>query len=141
MSKILIYRRGLNRAELDGLLKLLKEAGASANLEFLEDIPPAEEECGDEVVVFLLTRAVIEGGAFDDQIAKVPDGGRRAICIWPADATDAPLPGAAAKFSYSIVSWNAERLRIALADDDSTCFETPSGEPLEAPDTERNECE
>ena len=138
MPKVRIYHQGLNKTDLDTLVALVKDAGVPAtSIEFLKNIPPPDDECGDEVIVFPLTRGVVENGEFDAQIAKVPDGGRRAICVWPADVTDATPPDAARKFSYSIVSWNVERLRAALTDDDSVCFETPSGEVLKAPDTER----
>ncbi len=48
---------------------------------------------------------------------------------------------AVAKFSYSTVSWNADHLKVGLADDDATIFETATGEPLPPPEPDHLECE
>jgi hypothetical protein len=141
MAKVQIYGGGLGKDETNALMQLLVEAVVPpADIEVVGAVDAAADGCEQDVFIFLLAPEAVGSCAMDGEIAKVPDGGRRAICVWPQDSTEASPPASAAKFSYSIVSWNPERLRVALADDDVTCFEDPTGEPLPAEDTERLEC-
>lgn len=142
MSKVHVFIEGLAQGEVEALMLLLGAAGVPADeIVLVDEVEPPTDDCQEDVFVFLLTSETIASAAAQEAIPKVPDGGRRAICVWPEGAADELPPPAAAKFSYSTVSWNAERLRIAIADDDTTCFEKPSGEPIPPPETERNECE
>lgn len=138
---IRIYGRRLSRAEIDKLKELLIAAGAlQEEILVVDEIGEPNEACGDEVILILLTPAVCADAVVEAELSKAPLGGRRAICVWPSNAQNADVPVAAQKFSYSIVPWSADRLRVALADDDVTCFETPTGEPLPAPETDHLEC-
>jgi len=142
VSKVHVFIEGLAQDEIQALILLLEAAGVpSAEIVLVDEVEAPTDECQEDVFVFLLTPESIASAATQEAISKVPNGGRRAICIWPQDASDELPPPAAAKFSYSTVSWDAERLRAAIADDDTTCFEKPSGEPILPPETERNECE
>jgi hypothetical protein len=142
VSKVHVFVDGLAQEEVETLILLLDAAGVPADeIVLVDEIEPATDDCQEDVFLFLLTPETIASAAAQEAISEVPDGGRRAICVWPEGAIDELPPPAAAKFSYSTVSWNAERLRTAIADDDTTCFEKPSGEPIPPPETERNECE
>jgi hypothetical protein len=142
VSKVHVFIEGLAQEEIDALILLLEAAGVPADeIELVDEVETPTDECQEDVFVFLLTPETIASAAAQEAISKVPNGGRRAICVWPEDALDELPPPAAAKFSYSTVSWDAERLRVAIVDDDTTCFEKPSGEPIPPPETERNECE
>jgi len=142
MSKVHVFIKDLAQGEVDTLILLLEAAGVPADeIVLVDEVEPPTEDCQEDVFVFLLTPETIASAAAQEAISKVPNGGRRAICIWPDGAVDELPPPAATKFSYSTVSWNAERLRAAIADDDTTCFEKPSGETIVPPETERNECE
>jgi hypothetical protein len=140
MSKISIFKKPLTSETMQALIGLLEAAGVPIDqIQYLDEIGPAGDLCDDQVIVFLLNEATCRLENIDAQLAAVPDGGRRAICIWP-EMGGAALPSAAMKFAYSILSWNSESLNKALADDDVTCFETSAGEALPVPDTERLEC-
>ena len=140
MSKIWIFKKPLSAEAIEAIVDLLKEAGVPADqIQFLDEVDPAGDSCDDQVIIFLLDEATCNCEQIDAQLTAVPDGGRRAICIWPETGGGA-LPSAAMKFAYSILSWNSESLKRALADDDVTCFETSDGDVLAVPDTERLEC-
>jgi hypothetical protein len=142
VSQVHIFTKDLTQDEVQALILLLGAAGVPADeIVLLDEVEPPTDDCQEDVFVFLLTPETIASAAAQEAISTVPNGGRRAICVWPEGAADELPPPAAAKFSYSTVSWNAEHLRTAIADDDTTCFEKPSGEPIPPPETERNECE
>jgi hypothetical protein len=94
----------------------------------------------DEVILVLGTAPICADAETEANLAKAANGARRAIWIWPQDSAAAELPPGAAKYSYSVIPWDSEKLRAVSADDDVTCFETPSGEPLPKVPTERNLC-
>jgi hypothetical protein len=143
VSKVHVFVEGLANDEIEELILLLEAAGVPADeIVLVDEVKAPTDECQEDVFVFLLTPETIASAAAQEAISQVPNGGRRAICVWPEDASDElPPPPVAFKFSYSTISWNAERLRAARADDDTTCFEKPSGEPIPPPETERNECD
>ena len=143
VSKVHVFIQDLAKEETEALIFLLEAAGVPLDeIVLVEEVKAPTDECQDDVFVFLLTPETIASAAAQAAISQVPNGGRRAICVWPEDASDElPPPPAAFKFSYSTISWNAARLRAAIADDDTTCFEKPSGEPIPPPETERNECD
>lgn len=142
MSRLRIHRCGLSPEEIQALLKLLESAGIDPEIvEFIDAVSEPDDGCDDEVILFLLSPGACGTEETDADVTKVPDGGRRAICVWPEDSPEESTPPTSAmKFAYSIVPWNPEKLRIVLNDDDVTCFETPSGKPLPVPETERLEC-
>ncbi len=88
-----------------------------------------------------MTPAACADASLDEELAKTQNGGRRAICIWPVEGDVPPEhPPAAKKYGYSIIPWDANKLRAVAADDDVFYFETPAGEPLPTVETERNLC-
>ena len=105
----------------------------------VDDVDSPTDDCQEDVFVFLLASDATT--AVEGAISKVPDGGRRAICVWPEGAPDAPQPPEVAKYSYSTISWSTERMRAAIADDDVTFCEMASGKLITPPETERNECD
>ncbi len=139
MGKVLICRRGRSQQELQALQGLAIGAGAtSSDIEFIDEVAAAEADCASDVFLFLLTGALDENLPRD--LTKSADGGRRAICVWPEGAADAPPPPGVKTKSYSIVCWSAERLRTAMADDDVICMDTASGDVLAADEPEHLEC-
>jgi hypothetical protein len=143
MSKVYVFIKELLQEEIDALLLLLQAAGISEDrIELVDEVEAAKDGCEDDVYVFLLTPATIGSVVAQEAISKVPDGGRRAVCVWPeAAAVDTALPAAIENFSYSTVSWKSPKLGPVIMEVDTTCLETPSGDPVPQPDFERNECE
>ena len=141
MTRLKIYKRGLTPAELAELLDLLRAAGyVLEDVELVDGVGDPADDCEDDVFLILLTEPLCQDPAFEANLAKVPNGGRRAVCVWPQGGADRVLPSAVDKFSYSLIAWNPDRLRAVLVDDDEVCFETASGASRPAPDTERLEC-
>jgi hypothetical protein len=143
MPKVYVFIMNLLQEEIDALILLLQSAGISADqIELVNEVEAPQDGCEDDVFVFLLTPATIGSVAVQEAISKVPDGGRRAICIWPEGAAaDTALPTAMENFSYSTVSWKSPKLGSVITEVDTTCFEKPSGDPVTPPDTERHECD
>lgn len=141
MTRLKILRKLVADDRLRALQQLLAEAGyVKEQIEVVDQIGEPETDGVDEVVVVVLTPEACEPGVLDDDLAKALAGGRRVVCVWPS--TEArPVPAAVAKFSYSTVSWNADHLKVGLADDDATIFETATGEPLPPPEPDHLECE
>jgi hypothetical protein len=92
-------------------------------------------------VLVVMTPATCADASLEEELAKTQNGGRRAICIWPVEGDVSPEhPPAAKKYGYSIIPWDADKLRAVAADDDVFYFETSAGEPLPTVETERNLC-
>jgi hypothetical protein len=142
MRRIKVLGKQLSPSVIEAVWKLLGEAGCSLDeIEVVETLGEPTPECDDEIVLLLMSAAVCADPDLDAELAKTPNGGRRAICIWPGDGSaSADEPDAVGKYAYSIISWSAEKLRAALADDDDLIFETSSGAPRPTVDTERNLC-
>lgn len=142
MRRIKILAKALTEAELAAAIGLAKESGCSAaELETVTTIGDPVENCDDEIVLVVMTPATCADTALEEELANTPNGGRRAICIWPGDGNiPAEHPPAAKKYGYSIIPWDADKLRAVAADDDVFYFETAGGEALPPVDTERNLC-
>ncbi|MCR6644922.1 MAG: hypothetical protein NVV62_10630 [Terricaulis sp.] len=142
MRRVNILGRNLDPSELQKLKALLEQAGCVPNEVFVTDTAgPPDLHCDDEVFVVLLTEPVLAAIETQQEVAAVPNGGRRAICVWPEGAAPTPLPEAITNFSYSIVWWNADRLSSALANDDVICLDQPDGQPMPKPDPDHLECD
>jgi hypothetical protein len=142
MRRIKILGRALSDAEAAAAVNLAKEAGCAASeIEVTASLGDPIPDCDDEIVLVVMTPATCADASLEEELAKTPNGGRRAICIWPVEG-DIPAehPPAAKKYGYSIIPWDADKLRAVAADDDVFCFETPAGEPLPTVETERNLC-
>ena len=141
MTKISIYRSKSAPEDLKKLADLAHAAGHDPNSnEIVDQIGEPSENCEDEVILVLATSDNCKDPGFETALSRVPNGGRRAVCVWQEGAQEFELPTAAKNFAYSIVPWNPERLRVVLADDDIVCFESPTGAPLPKVPTERNLC-
>jgi hypothetical protein len=122
--------------------ELAAEAGCSREeIEVIPSIGDPIPDCDDEIVLVLISPATCADPDLEEELKKTPNGGRRAICIWPREG-DIPAepPSAANKYGYSIIPWNADKLRAVAADDDALCFETPTGAPLPKVEMEHNLC-
>jgi|SRR6266568_2812952 len=142
MRRVKILGKALSEVEIAAAVGLANEAGCTdSELEIVASIGDPVEDCDDEIVLVVMTPATCADADLDEELAKTPNGGRRAICIWPGEG-DVPTehPPAAKKYGYSIIPWDADKLRAVAADDDVFYFETPSGEALPAVETERNLC-
>ena len=141
MTQFTLFGKQLTDAEIDALKALVAEAGCPADeIAVVDAVSDPDPDVEDQVILVLGTAATCADADMETNLAKAANGGRRAIWIWPRDAEAAPLPAAAAKYSYSVIPWSAEKLGAVSADDDVTCFETPSGKPLPKVPTERNVC-
>jgi hypothetical protein len=141
MAKATIFGRGLDSLEIEGLLSLLAETGSCEGpVDVTEAITAVGQEHEDAVILLLGTPGTCADNELEANLAQIPASMQRAIWVWPKNSTESNAPPAARKYCYSIVSWNANKLRAVVADDDVTCFEKPDGIPMPKVDTERNLC-
>jgi hypothetical protein len=141
MARIKILGKMLTDEEVEALKALGAEAGCEAgDIEVVESVGEPDPDCEDEIIFVLATPRTCADPDLEQELAKIPNGGRRTICIWPKGSQPFELPPATTKYSYSIVPWSVEKLRVVVADDDITCFESPTGQPLPKARTERNLC-
>src|SRR5258708_6670812 len=107
MRKIKLLTKGLTQAEIDAAMKLALAGGCSAEeMEVVVEVGEPEPACDEELVLVVMTPAVCADPDVETELKKTPNGGRRAICVWPesAEAKQQP-PAAAAKYAYSIIQW------------------------------------
>jgi hypothetical protein len=141
MTRVKILRKKLNNDEIEKLKLLAVTAGyVHEEIELLDTISEPDVDCDDEVILVLASRDTCADPDLEKELAKTPNGGRRAVCVWPEGAEPSELPAAVMKYCYSIIPWNAEKLQAVAADDDIMCFESATGEPLPKVETERNLC-
>jgi hypothetical protein len=142
MRRFKIYSKGLSAEELRRMTALALEAGAVPDeIETIESVGEPDPQCDDEIILVLASPPVCGDPTLESELAAAQRGGRRAICIWPeGEGMPGQPPAAANKYAYSIIRWDAAKLRIVAADDDELCFETPEGQPLPAAKMERNLC-
>src|SRR5262249_28783717 len=141
MSHMKIFGKSLTKEEVKELVGLVVDAGCAADeIKIIESVSEPELNCEDEVILVLATPQTCSDPNLEGELSNVPDGGRRAIWVWPKDATTAEVPEGTKKYSYSIIPWSAEKLAAVVADDDFTCFELPTGESLPKVEMERNLC-
>jgi hypothetical protein len=140
MADIRIFGKTLSEQEVERLKALLAEAGCDPlRITVIDSIGHPDPDCEDEIVLLLATSATCSAPILEKEMANVMNGSRRAIWVWPMDGAPA-VPEATKKYSYSVVPWNAGKLAAVIADDDMTCFELPTGQPLPKEKTERNLC-
>jgi hypothetical protein len=141
LTRIKIFARKLTEAETETVAVLAADAGCLADqIEVITSMGNPDPDSEDEVILLLGTPNTCADPDLENDLAQALKGNHRVIWIWPKDAETAALPGAAAKYSYSVIPWNAEKLSAVVADDDVLCFESPSGDPLPKVTTERNLC-
>ena len=142
MRRIRIFGKALSDSEVAAVAELAAQAGCSPEeIEVTASVGDPLPDCDDEIVLVLMSPGTCADEGLEEELAKTPNGGRRAICIWPAKAeVPAEPPSAARKYGYSIIRWSADKLRAAAADDDVLCFETPDGAPLPKVEMEHNLC-
>jgi hypothetical protein len=143
MRRIKILNRGLSVAQTKKLKALAAEAGFhTEEIVVVSSVGEPDPVCDDEIILIHASSSVCTDADLESELAAVQRGGRRAICIWPESADEAPAEPSDAmkKYAYSIIRFDAERLSVVAADDDELCFEAPTGEPLPVPETERNLC-
>jgi hypothetical protein len=142
MRRLKVLKKGLSGQEVKQIKALAIDAGFQPDeVEVVDLVGEPDAACDDEIILVLASPATCADPELESELAAVQRGGRRAICVWPEEGATAPEPPAAAKtYAYSIIRWDADKLRIVAADDDELCFETPDGQPLPTPETERNLC-
>jgi hypothetical protein len=142
MRRFKILNKGLSPAELKGVKTLAIDAGFLADeIEIVASVGEPDPACDDEIILVVASPATCTDPELERELAAAQRGGRRAICVWPEEgAATLEPPAAAKKYAYSIIRWDAAKLRVVAADDDELCFETPDGQTLPAPKTERNLC-
>lgn len=140
MAQVSIYGRGLTPKELKALAALLDKTGVcDKNVEVVESIDEQTDGPDESFVIFLGVPATCADEALEENLICAHSSGQSAIWVWPAECDDAELPAVAKKYCYSIISWDPQKLKAAIAED-QPCFEYPQGIPLPPPKTERNIC-
>lgn len=140
MRRLRIFAKHMTSEEIAALSELAAASGFAADeIETVLEIGAPLVDCDDEVILIPISAAACAASDLEDDVKQVSNGARRAICVWPEDA-EAEVPASARKYAYSIVPWNAEKLKAAAADDDVLIFEMPSGDVIPKVYTERNLC-
>lgn len=139
MRRIRILAKALSEDEIKAAAQLLEDAGFEGDeVDVVDEVGEPLADCDDELALIVLTDEVCGGADLEQQLAKQHNGGRRAICVWPATAPlTAEPPLAVRKYAYSIIPSDANKLGEVCGDDDVTRFEAPSGEPLPKPEMDR----
>jgi hypothetical protein len=142
MRRLKVLMKGLSRQEVKQMQGLAIDAGFKPDeIEVVDSVGEPDVACDDEIILVLASQATCADPELESELAAAQRGGRRAVCVWPVEGATAPEPPAAAKkYAYSIIRWDADKLRVVAADDDELCFETPDGQPMPTPETERNLC-
>jgi len=141
MTRFTLLAKQLTEVEIGALKELVADAGCSADkIAVVNAVGDPDPDIEDEVILVLGTAAASADAELESNLAKAANGAGRAIWVWPQDSTVSALPAAAGKYCYSVIPWSSDKLSAVSADDDVTCFETPSGEPLPKVPTERNVC-
>jgi hypothetical protein len=142
MRKIKVLTSSVQPKEVAAIKKLAVDAGClPEEITEIEAVGAPDSDLDDEIILVLLNAENCASEGLEAELKKIPNGGRRAICIWPEDADPAATPpSGAGKYSYSIVPWHTEKLRAVAADDDIHCFENAAGNALPKPPMEHNLC-
>lgn len=141
MTRVKIYGKPLRHSETAALRKLVEEAACGDGEVVVVDAVEAQPQSdSDSVVLVLGTPAGCTDSELEANLMLAHRTGQRVIWVWPESAESAELPPPAAKYCYSYVPWDTRKLAAVVADDDVTCFETPSGEKVPKVPTERNLC-
>lgn len=142
MRRIRILGKWSNKAQAEAATGLAGAAGClGEEIEVIESVAEPDAACDDEIILVVASPAACTDPNLEKELIAAQTGGRRVICIWAeGEEVDAEPPSAAKKYAYSIVPWDADKLRAVVADDDVVCFETPAGKPLPKVPTERNLC-
>src|ERR1700730_18207129 len=111
MRRIKILGRALSEGEVAAVCKLAAQAGFSPEeIELTASVGDPVPDCDDEIVLVLMSPGTCANAGLEEELAKTPNGGRRAICIWPAEGNvPAEPPRAVRKYGYSIIPWNADK--------------------------------
>jgi hypothetical protein len=142
MQKVKVLTKGLTQQEIEAAMHLAVEAGFDQSVvEAKADIGAPDPECDDEIVLFVMAPALCTDPSLEAELKKTPNGGRRAICVWPEGTTAGEQPPATvSRYAYSIIPWSADKFRAVAADDDVMCFETPDGLAMPQVKMEHNCC-
>ena len=142
MRRITILGRGLTHQEIEQIKRLAEDASmANDEIELVDVVGEPDLDCEDEIILIMASPQTCADPALEADLATTQRGGRRAICVWPENAGVGTQPTEAMKkYAYSIVRFDTERLRAVAGAEDQLCFETPDGQPLPKPETERNLC-
>jgi hypothetical protein len=141
MRRIKILKKGHSPQEVKEIQALALDAGfAPDEIVMAGSVGEPDAKCDDEMVLVLASPSTCADPELENELAAAQRGGRRAICVWPKEGALVEPPAAVTKYAYSIIRWDANKLRVVAADDDELCFEKPDGQTLPAPETERNLC-
>lgn len=141
MRRIKLLRECLSTEELADLRGLAAEAEfADGEIEVIDSVGDPDDQCDDEIILILINPATCGSPVLEKALVAAQNGSRRAILVWPKGGGAVEPPAAAKKYAYSIIPFDADKLRIVAADDDRLCFEMANGVPLPQPKMERNLC-
>lgn len=141
MVRFSIFGKNLTPSEIEAVQALIKAAAENtAEVEVVTEVGSPDPDAENDVIVVLGTPKVCADAELENDFVKAANGPRRAIWVWPEGSDATAVPPGAEKYCYSYVSWNAQKLCAAAADDDVTYFETGGGAPVPKVDTERNLC-
>lgn len=142
MRKIKVLGNGLTKAEIEAARNLAIEGGyAAEEIEVVGEVGQPDPACDEELILVVMTPAACADPVMEIELKKTPNGGRRAICVWPENTDHGQqAPAAAANYAYSIITWNPEKFCAVAADDDVMYFETPAGTAMPKVKMDHNCC-
>jgi hypothetical protein len=141
MNDVKIFGKSLSNEEVAALKALAIEAGCDPmEIDVVDSISGSDTDSDDEILLILATPATCSETDLEKEMAKAASGVCRTIWVWPKEAPIADVPEATKKYSYSMVPWDAQKLAAVIADDDVTCFELPTGQPMPKEKMEHNLC-
>lgn len=130
MRKIVIYLPSCgSEDELRELRKLLSEAGCSdTEISVVTSVSEDVAAGLHDACIFLVGPELLGNEALQAELRTLH--GRRAICIWPRDATDEAVPSALTRYAYSILAREPATIRSVLESTDVYRHQKPDGTDL-----------
>ena len=142
MRRIRILGRNLSKEAVAAMKRLAAEVAQPGDkVEVIDAVGEPDPDCDDEIVLISASPETCADPALEGDLKTTQRGGRRAICVWPEHSGAGPQPTEAMlNHAYSIIQFEAGRCRTVVDEEDQHIFETPDGQPLPKPETERNLC-
>ena len=133
MKRVKLYPPDENAVDVEALNRLLDEAGCIT----VEDI---DENQDVDALIVVMVPGGTDSQDLEETCIQASSAGVAIIGIWAPGAEIARAHPAIEKYSTDQIVWDVQRLRSALSPEQTPQYDTPLGNPREAPFTERHNC-
>lgn len=140
-TKKVLVCLGQDNGDIQNIRELLKESGMEVVETLAQDVPIQQLKMAvhwADVLVCYLADDALYPEAFELQIQCAIALGKHIIGLWPADASDCPLPFALEKSGDALVDWNSDAIAEAIAG--ARLWILPHGTPGEPRPLQRHPC-